>query len=70
MIRIADYKGKVQGRCYRLWQSEEDTSKATFQIEEVWGTGSCGVFWKSESTGIKGFSEAKRYLKGIGAERM
>lgn len=23
MIRIADYKGKVQGRCYRLWQNVE-----------------------------------------------
>lgn len=68
--RIADYKGKVQGKCYRLWQIGEDTNTATFEIEQVWGAGANGVFWESEQTGLKGFNEAKRYLRSIRAERV
>lgn len=64
--RIGDWKGKVQGKCYRLWQTEDDR----FEIEQVWGAGTCGVFWESETTGIAGYNEAKRYLQSIRAERI
>ena len=43
--RIADYEGKVQGRCYRLWK-ENDMS---WSVEKVWGCGANGVIFRSEN---------------------
>lgn len=51
--RYGDWKGKVQGKCYRLWKTDRG-----YEIEQTWGAGARGVIYTSDN-----LREAKRYLK-------
>ena len=66
-VRMGDYKGKVQGKCYRLWRIGDSFHEAKFEVEKIWGAGPNGVIFESEHTGREGYYEAKQFLKRIGA---
>lgn len=63
--RVAEYKGKCQGKRYVLWAENDKT----WSVEKVWGAGIDGVIFKSEETWFRGYSEARAFLKGIGAKQ-